>query len=121
MLTSISILFFHSADGTVWSWGNGVFGQLGHGDMKMYTAPKKIERLPLLGKVSYLTAGCHHNLAITQDQTILAWGWNAWGQLGIGDTRNRATPGFVARFTGRIPLRRVAAGRRHSLALSGKN
>ena len=32
-----------TADGSVWSWGNGAYGKLGHGDWQIQLLPKKIE------------------------------------------------------------------------------
>ena len=36
-----------TADGAVWSWGEGRFGKLGHGDRQDQLLPKKIEGLAL--------------------------------------------------------------------------
>jgi len=32
-----------TTDGAVWSWGNGFYGQLGHGDEQRQLLPKKVE------------------------------------------------------------------------------
>ena len=34
----------------------------------------------------------NHTLAINNDGYLYAWGWNEFGQLGLGDTNNRHTP-----------------------------
>ena len=36
--------------------------------------------------------GRNHSLALTQDFQVFVWGLNKYGQLGIGDTKNRMIP-----------------------------
>ncbi|WP_295578492.1 hypothetical protein [uncultured Lamprocystis sp.] len=60
-----------------------------------------------------LAAGAYyHSLAIKPDDSLWAWGYNAYGQLGDGTTDDRSTP--VQVLTG---VAAVAAGWFHSLAL----
>ena len=33
-----------TADGAVWSWGEGGSGKLGHGDQQLELLPKKVEK-----------------------------------------------------------------------------
>lgn len=33
------------ADGSLWTWGNGLFGKLGHGDHKPCFLPRRVEAL----------------------------------------------------------------------------
>jgi alpha-tubulin suppressor-like RCC1 family protein len=46
---------------------------------------------------SVLAAGSAHTLAIQKDGTLWAWGWNDFGQLGLGPS-NRLSPTRVPWF-----------------------
>ncbi|KFA90063.1 hypothetical protein Q664_30795, partial [Archangium violaceum Cb vi76] len=61
-----------------------------------------------------LAAGSSHSLALDADGTLWAWGYNAYGQLGDGTTRNRS---FPVKAVGLGKVKAVATGRMHSLAL----
>ena len=87
-VVAVSAGAFHSlaltADGAVWSWGNGVYGKLGHGDTQAQLLPKKVEALADQ-RVVAVSAGSSHSLAITADGDVFAWGKGACGCLGHGD------------------------------------
>jgi alpha-tubulin suppressor-like RCC1 family protein len=78
------------ADGTVWAWGDNSSGQLGDGTTTQRRAPVQVTTLGS-GNVA-IAAGANHSLAIKADGTLWAWGSNANGQLGIGNTSNAYTP-----------------------------
>ena len=81
-----------AADGAVWSWGEGAFGMLGHGDEEPQLLPKKMETFagPRIVAVS---AGQHHSLALTADGAVFAWGEGKDGCLGHGeDLSNQLLP-----------------------------
>jgi alpha-tubulin suppressor-like RCC1 family protein/PKD repeat protein len=63
---------------------------------------------------SAVAAGHEHSVAALADGTLLAWGENGEGQLGLGDRTDRFTPTAVP-----IPVavRAVSAGLEHTLAL----
>ena len=61
-----------------------------------------------------VTAGGYHTLAILEDGTVQAWGWNSNGQLGDGSLTNHSTPAPVNGLSG---VAAVSAGVQHSLAL----
>lgn len=80
-------------DGVLYSWGNNVNGQLGLGDVTSRSSPVAV----LLGKkylrffVGYGGEACA--FAIERDTGLLyAWGQNASGRLGLGDTTPRSSP-----------------------------
>lgn len=61
-----------------------------------------------------VAAGYYHSLALKENGTVWAWGYNNYGQLGNGGTTNRNTPGQVSTLSNVIA---VAGGYCHSLAL----
>lgn len=61
-----------------------------------------------------IEGGGHHSLAVRQDGTVWAWGYNAYGQVGDGTASNRLSPVQVPGLTGAVS---VAGGVYHSLAL----
>jgi len=105
-----------TADSIVWSWGRGVFGQLGHGDQQNQLLPKKVEALAGQ-RVVAVSAGYFHSLALTADGAVWSWGGGRDGQLGHGDQQNQLLPKKVEAFSGQRVVA-VSAGELHSLALT---
>ena len=95
-IVAVSAGAYHSialaADGAVWSWGYGTFGQLGHGDEQSQLLPKKVEAVADQ-RVVAVSAGGHHNLARTADGAVFTWGAGEDGCLGHGeDLSNQLLP-----------------------------
>ncbi|MCN0155338.1 cell wall anchor protein, partial [Salinispora arenicola] len=65
--------------------------------------------------ITTVAAGAAHSLALTSTGAALAWGNNADGQLGNGDTISSSTPVDVDLPAG-VTITTVAAGGLHSLA-----
>lgn len=97
---AIACGFYHTCalldDGSVKCWGENDFGQLGMGDM--YDRGDEIGEMgdKLLsvnlgtGKKALAIAGGHfHTCALLNDGGVKCWGQNAYGELGLGDTKNR--------------------------------
>ena len=103
-----------TVDGAVWSWGEGVYGRLGHGDLQDQLLPKKVEAFAEQ-RVVAASAGEYHSLAITMDGSVWSWGIGASGQLGHGDQQNQLLPKKVEALAGQRVVA-VSAGREHSLA-----
>lgn len=109
------------ADGTLAAWGSNAYGQLGDGTTTDAGAPVLVDTSGALsGKaVRAIAAGDSHNLALCDDGTVVAWGYNAYGQLGDGGTTSSSLPVGVdhsGTLSGRL-VKSLAAGSRHSLAL----
>jgi len=83
-------------DGTLWSWGYNVRGQLGLGDTTSRSSPVQVGAL-----TNWLTVATGYSscLAIKTDGTLWSWGFNFYGQLGLGDTTNRSSPVQVGALT----------------------
>ncbi len=100
----------------VLAWGENALGQLGTGTRRSHSRPVRV-KVPGGTRIKAVSAGCDHNLALTTRGRVLAWGFNADGQLGIGSRHNRLRPARV-RFPGRVRIKIIAAGCDHSLAVS---
>lgn len=76
-------------DGSLWSWGYGAHGRLGHGSETNVYTPTKVGSLRTW---AYASAGYRHSVAIRFDGTLWAWGDNDYGQLGNGTTTQSNVP-----------------------------
>jgi RHS repeat-associated protein len=107
------------SDGTVWSWGSNHYGQLGNvpSDAERPLAyewsPTPIREPSILGAVS-VAAGDYHSLVLKHDGTVLAFGRNNNGQLGLGTTATEQTP---VRITNLSSVVAIAAGMDVSMAI----
>jgi len=110
------------SDGTIASWGGNGAGQLGGGDSRGSNAPIAVDMAgALAGKfVVAIAAGHSHSLALCADGTLVAWGGNSSGQLGIGNTTSQPLPATVD-LSGALPDRPIvglAAGFLHTLVIA---
>ena len=105
-----------TADGTVWSWGGGDWGKLGHGDTQSQLLPKKVEALAGQ-RIVAVSAGLQHSLALTADGAVWSWGWGGFGELGHGDDQQLLLPKKIVALAGQRVIA-VSAGARHSIALT---
>lgn len=81
------------SNGTLWSWGDNSFGQLGTGSSSSSLTPVQV----LGTDFTKFACGQSHSLAIKADGSLWAWGKNTNGQLGIGNTDNliHSTPAQI--------------------------
>ena len=107
------------SNGTVMAWGDNLYGQLGNGNA---TGPDSCVGSPCsktpvavsgLSGVAAIAAGSFHSLAVLSNGTVVAWGDNAYGELGNAG-HNSSTPVAVSGLSG---VTQVAGGEYHSLAL----
>ena len=87
--TGIAHVLILKEDGTVWSWGYNIHGQLGIGTLENMKTPTQI---PSLKGITKIFATGTSSRAIKNDGTIFTWGNNKYGQLGDGTTTNRLVP-----------------------------
>jgi alpha-tubulin suppressor-like RCC1 family protein len=81
-----------TTDGTVWCWGENLYGQLGDERPvpgQWHQVVKTSSGSPLTGVVS-VSAGSQHACALTSAGNVYCWGRNNAGQLGDGTTTDRA-------------------------------
>ena len=101
---TVSLGDSHSAavtsDGSLYTWGNNKHGQLGLGDSGNGTERNKPTKVTTLSNVAAICLGSDHSAAITTDGSLYTWGWNNYGQLGLGDKTDRITPVKVPGLSG---------------------
>ncbi|MCX6874729.1 MAG: immunoglobulin domain-containing protein [Verrucomicrobia bacterium] len=109
------------ADGTLAAWGYNNNGQLGNGNTGSSRVPVAITTSGILSTkaVVGISAGWSHSLALCSDNTVAAWGWNLFGQLGNNSRTNSSIPVAAnnsAILSGKT-IAAIAAGDDYSLAL----
>jgi len=110
---------FHSLglknDGTVLAWGWNYYGQLGNGTDGPFNSNIQVPVHVLnLADVTAVAGGYWHSLALRNDGTVWAWGFNGDGELGNGTNAGSNVPVQVMNLTGVIA---ISGGYFHSLAL----
>jgi alpha-tubulin suppressor-like RCC1 family protein len=100
-------------------------GQLGTGSAVLaYSRPTTAVGLGAGRRATQVSAGADHTVALLDDGTLLAWGANTYGQLGLGHTSDIGDDeavypaGAVDLGAGRIAVQ-VAAGGRHTCVVLG--
>jgi alpha-tubulin suppressor-like RCC1 family protein len=78
-----------AADGSVWAWGYGVYGQLGNGNTDSSDVPVQVRGLR---HVVSIAAGGNAAYALEANGSVWAWGYGAYGQLGDGGTGSSDVP-----------------------------
>jgi alpha-tubulin suppressor-like RCC1 family protein len=109
-----------TADGVLWTWGDGAAGRLGHGDERKREMPTKLGPEMFGGyTVVMVAAGSFHTLLVTTDGEAWSFGWGLFGQQGQGDKEDRLIPTKVGAYRfGGAKIVMVAAGMGHSLAVT---
>lgn len=99
-------------NGTLWSWGNGQFGQLGNGLFS--SATPNVTQIGTATDWLIVSAGNRFSLAIKNTGTLWSWGLNNVGQLGLNNLIDQNLPmqvGTANNWT------KIDAGNQHSLAI----
>ncbi|WP_066951203.1 RCC1 domain-containing protein [Streptomyces lushanensis] len=116
----VSAGYSHSAaigaDGHVYTWGTVASGILGRAGDNRVPGPVLTSGLPL-PNVTAIAAGGDHTLAVAGGRAY-AWGANVAGQLGDNTDVTRFEPVPVWDVSVGGPVRQIAAGYRHSLAVT---
>ena len=102
---------------SVYSWGSGEYGVLGHGSTSGMNKPLLIKEL--FGKnIIFIAAGAFTSGAITGDGKLFLWGRGKYGVLGFGNEDDVLSPKQVTSFIEEELIFYVSLGFYHTIALS---
>lgn len=102
--------------GQVYAWGANDKGQLGIGSTSDERQPVRANT-PREMAFSAVAAGDGFTLALASSGQLYAWGWNSFGQLGIGSTTDQTEPAAVHAPDG-VQFTQVATGLYRVVALA---
>ncbi|CAL9191540.1 unnamed protein product [Musa hybrid cultivar] len=105
-----------SSSGNLYTYGWSKYGQLGHGDFEDHLSPHLLEALKD-SCISQISGGWRHTMALTSDGRLYGWGWNKFGQLGVGDNDDHCSPVQV-KLPEEQKVKQISCGWRHTLALT---
>jgi len=107
-----------SATGRVWAWGNNEHGQLGNGTTEFEDDAPVPVKLPADIRVTAISCGSGHTLALTSAGRVLAWGEASGGELGSAIPRRISRVPLPVNLPASIRIRSVFASSGTSMALS---
>jgi len=110
-------------DSSVWGWGSNLGGAVppGGGQLGMDTAVSHgsnvaIKINGITKHARQVTGGGFYSLVLLSDYTLVAFGNNYFGELGVGDTTSKHVPTAVVGLSNVI---KVSGGWQHAVALKG--
>lgn len=82
------------SDGTVWTWGYRLYGSIGDGTSadSLQLTPKQV--VEVTGAIG-VAASASSSAALLDSHSVLAWGDNAFGEIGDGSDKQRDSPVYV--------------------------
>ena len=101
------------SDGTLWCWGENIFGQLGDNTVIKKSSP--VQTVAYGTNWKDLSCGGIHAAAIKTDGTLWGWSYNGFGQLGDNTTTSRSSPVQTVAFG--TNWKQVSCGGSHTLAI----
>ena len=104
-------------NGAVKCWGSNKYGQLGLGNTTNANKPMLLP-VPVDGaRATAISAGARHTCALFENGAVKCWGYNAIGQLGLGNTINVNLQTVDLDLGSGVKVTAIRAGGFHTCAL----
>jgi RCC1 and BTB domain-containing protein len=108
--------FVLSECGDLYGFGYNTDGEIGCGNTAHQLTPIKINGFDGK-KIASIACGGGHSLALTESGSVYSWGWNPYGQLGVGNYKNELIPVKIILNDSQI-VKTITCGYDHSLLLT---
>ncbi|KAJ8985747.1 hypothetical protein NQ317_014400 [Molorchus minor] len=109
-----------SANGSLYTWGRGNYGRLGHGTFEDCSTPTMVAGLSGQHIVKIACgSGDAHTLCVTSQGKVFSWGDGDYGKLGRGGSDGSKVPRLVEKLQN-IEITDVYCGPHFSVALSSE-
>eukprot|EP00873_Tetraselmis_striata_P039718 jgi/Tetstr1/459982/TSEL_005306.t1 len=104
-----------SDNGQLHAWGWGRYGNLGNGDFIDCYSPTKVLGMDNV-KIVSAACGWRHTMAVLDTGALYTFGWNKYGQLGMGDDEQFQTKPAQVTLLQDKKISVISGGWRHSMA-----
>ncbi|GBG86585.1 hypothetical protein CBR_g41650 [Chara braunii] len=105
-----------AVSGRLYTFGWSKYGQLGHGDYRDHLVPHIVDALTDF-IISEAAGGWRHTVGLTSEGKVYAWGWNRFGQIGIGNNIDQCSPQLIQSLAD-MRVATVCCGWRHTVAIT---
>ena len=95
IITNGNTTFLIDAYGNVQGWGKNFKGEVGNGTTIDQLTPVSINGLSNITEIVPNQDGYGYFFAINSSGQVFSWGYNGYGQLGLGTTANQLTPALI--------------------------
>jgi alpha-tubulin suppressor-like RCC1 family protein len=100
-------------DGTLWLWGDNLYGQLGDNSISDKSSP--VQTISFGTNWKQVVCGSTYTAAIKTDGTLWLWGRDNYGQLGDNSVSNKSSP--VQTISAGTNWKQVSSGAGHTAAI----
>ncbi len=104
-------------DRSVWAWGSNSYGQFGYSPTDSELQKRKAVRVLGISDIIQVSAGYGHNIALKKDGTVVGWGNNDYGQLGVNINEKSYSIYSKLAIRDFVDVAAVIAGNNHSFAI----
>jgi len=122
-VTQVVASYGHSAcvaaDGALYTWGHGAFGNLGHGDAESTAVPTRVQGSLSDTRVVQVDVGNCYSACIDAEGALYTWGHGRNGKLGHGHMYDTNTPTRVEDLCN-TKVAQVATGAAHTACITEK-
>jgi len=106
-----------TSDGDIYSFGWNESGQLGHpkeNKTSISGVPYPCDLGSAIDPVRHIACGARHSIAVLKSGKMYVWGFNKFGQLGLGDLKNRQEPSEMTGLPSSSKICQIDCGRWHT-------
>ena len=114
----------YTTDDTLYTFGTGTHGKLGHGDTAHKSVPTLVAGMPAWthnsspGLLCQVEASHYHTMCLTANGHLYCFGCNKFGKPGLGDEQARHVPERVCGVLDGQHVVQVSSGKTHSACVT---